>query len=154
MVCTCFCLVKWDKIVNWAYLSESTIILSKIWLLFWSRSSWPYLMLYPQPKIAHNFSMLYNYQFTTTSLGYLYFNWYEIFLHSSITFIPFDRQRGKESKPKYGLSRTLKWSTTQFLNGTSSSFYFMMRSCCIIRVHFFVILIAQKPLRIWYSYFL
>ena len=81
-------------------------------------------------------------------------NWYEIFLNNSITFIPFDRQRGKESKPKYGLSRTLKWSTTQFLNGTSSSFYFMMRSCCIIRVHIFVILIAQKPLRIWYSYFL
>ena len=85
---------------------------------------------------------------------FLYFSWYEIFLHNSITFIPFDRQRGKESKPKYGLSRTLKSSTTQFLNGTSSSFYFMMRSCCIIRVHIFVILIAQKPLRIWYSYFL
>ena len=86
--------------------------------------------------------------------GYPYFNLYELFLHSWIAFIPFDRQRGKESKPKYGLSRTLKRSTTQFLNGTSSSFYFMMRSCCIIRVHIFVILIAQKPLRIWYSYFL
>ena len=98
----------------------------------------------------------YNIQYYTiiNYSGYLYFNWYEIFLHSSITFILFDRQHGKESKPKFGLSRTLKWSTTQFLNGTSSSFYFMMRSCCIIRVHFFVILIAQKPLRIWYSYFL
>ena len=98
----------------------------------------------------------YNIQYYTiiNYSGYLYFNWYEIFLHSSITFILFDRQHGKESKPKFGLSRTLKWSTTQFLNGTSSSFYFMMRSCCIIRVHIFVILIAQKPLRIWYSYFL
>ena len=98
----------------------------------------------------------YNIQYYTiiNYSGYPYFNLYELFLHSSIAFIPFDRQRGKESKPKYGLSRTLKWSTTQFLNGTSSSFYFMMRSCCIIRVHFFVNLIAQKPLRIWYSYFL
>ena len=138
-------------ILNVHFAKQYTVSLSEGWsytapnqaTLFWT---FHFILL-----VWH--TILYNYQFTTNS-GYLYLNWYEIFLHSSITFIPFDRQRGKESKPKYGLSRTLKWSTTQFLNGTSSSFYFMMRSCCIIRVHFFVILIAQKPLRIWYSYFL